>query len=138
MNEAQTRLDHIDPALRAAGWGVVEGSRILVEQSANKITDGRIIGQGRRKVALKADYILQYRNKRLAVIEAKARDLNYTEGVGQAKDYAGRLNIRFTYATNGLKIYGIDMNEATEGDVDRYRGKDHDRGTAKTGQGLYR
>ena len=50
MNEAQTRLDHIDPALREAGWGVVEGSRILVEQSANKITDGRIIGQGRRKV----------------------------------------------------------------------------------------
>jgi type I restriction enzyme R subunit len=40
MNEAQTRLDHIDPALRAAGWGSVEGSRILVEQSANKITDG--------------------------------------------------------------------------------------------------
>jgi len=29
MNEAETRADHIDPALTPAGWGVVEGSRIL-------------------------------------------------------------------------------------------------------------
>ena len=32
MNEAETRAEHIDPALRAAGWGVVEGSRILRKQ----------------------------------------------------------------------------------------------------------
>ncbi len=117
MNEAQTRLNYIDPALRAAGWGEVEGSRILVEQS---ITDGRIIGHGQRKALLKADYILQYRNKRLAVIEAKASDLGYTEGVGQAKDYAERLNVRFTYSTNGLEIYGIDIEEGSEGDVKRF------------------
>lgn len=29
MNEADTRAEHIDPALKAAGWGVVEGSRLL-------------------------------------------------------------------------------------------------------------
>lgn len=29
MNEAETRAEHIDPALKAAGWGVVDGSRIL-------------------------------------------------------------------------------------------------------------
>ena len=120
MNESQTRLDLIDPALRAAGWGTVEGSRIRVEQTAIKITDGRLIGQGRRKTALKADYVLEYQNKRLAVIEAKDQSLGYTEGVGQAKDYAERLNIRFAYATNGRKIYGIDMEEGTEGDVDSY------------------
>ena len=28
MNEAETRAELIDPALRAAGWGVVEGSRV--------------------------------------------------------------------------------------------------------------
>jgi len=28
MNEAETRAEKIDPALKAAGWGVVEGSRI--------------------------------------------------------------------------------------------------------------
>ena len=106
MNEAQTRLDHIDPALKAAGWGVVEGTRIRVEFP---ITAGRLIGGGKRKQPLQADYVLEYRNKRLAIVEAKARDLHYTEGVGQAKDYAERLNIRYTYATNGLKIYGVDM-----------------------------
>ena len=26
MNEAETRAEYIDPALKAAGWGVVEGS----------------------------------------------------------------------------------------------------------------
>ncbi|MGJ8634388.1 MAG: EcoAI/FtnUII family type I restriction enzme subunit R [Luteolibacter sp.] len=120
MNEAQTRLDYIDPALKAAGWGEVDGSRIRVEQTAIKITDGRLIGGGRRKAALKADYVLEYRNKRLAVIEAKDQSLPYTEGLGQAKDYAQRLNIRFTYATNGKKIYGVDMQEGTEGDVEGY------------------
>lgn len=31
MNEAETRAEHIDPALKAAGWGVVEGSKVLRE-----------------------------------------------------------------------------------------------------------
>ena len=39
MNEAETRADHIDPALAAAGWGVVEGSRIRREYP---ITLGRL------------------------------------------------------------------------------------------------
>ena len=41
MNEAETRAELIDPKLKAAGWGVVEGSRILRERLA-QITDGRI------------------------------------------------------------------------------------------------
>lgn len=117
MNETQTRLDYIDPALKAAGWGTVEGSRIRVEFP---ITKGRIIGKNRRKKSLFADYVLEYKNRRLAVIEAKALNKYYTEGVGQAKDYANRLNIRYAYATNGEKIYGIDIEEGTEGDVTRY------------------
>ena len=31
MNESETRAEHIDPALKAAGWGVVEGSQIRRE-----------------------------------------------------------------------------------------------------------
>ena len=31
MNEAETRAEYIDPALKAAGWGVVEASRIRRE-----------------------------------------------------------------------------------------------------------
>lgn len=45
MNEAETRAEHFDPALKAAGWGGVEGSRVLGEYP---ITPGRIEGHGRR------------------------------------------------------------------------------------------
>lgn len=117
MNETETRAEYIDPALKAAGWGVVEGSRIRMEFPINK---GRLIGHGQRNKPDKADYVLQYKNRNLAVIEAKARDKYYTEGVGQAKDYAGKLQVRFTYSTNGLQIYRIDMQEGQEGDVTSY------------------
>ena len=101
MNESETRAEHIDPALKAAGWGVVEGSRVRREFS---ISPGRIEGRGRRGKPLIADYVLEYRNTRLAVVEAKAWDRPLTEGVGQAKEYAGRLSIRFAYATNGQGV----------------------------------
>src|SRR5512137_738108 len=117
MNEAETRADHIDPALKAAGWGVVEGSRIRREYL---IAPGRIEGHGRRGKPLKADYVLEYRNTKLAVNEAKAWDEELTEGVAQAKNYAGKLAIRYTYASNGQGIYGIDMQTGTEGEQPRY------------------
>ena len=34
MNEAQTRLNLIDPAIRAAGWTKDNDCQMLVEQSA--------------------------------------------------------------------------------------------------------
>jgi type I restriction enzyme R subunit len=112
MNEAETRAEYIDPALAAAGWGVVEGSRIRREYP---ITLGRLEGHGRRGKALSADYVLVYRNTKLAVVEAKAWDEELTEGVGQAKNYADKLAIRFAYSSNGQDVYGIDMQEGTEG-----------------------
>ncbi|MCB0463121.1 MAG: DEAD/DEAH box helicase family protein [Flavobacteriaceae bacterium] len=117
MNEAQTKHDLITPALQAAGWDVVEGSKLRLEFP---ITKGRLIGQGRRSTPLFADYVLEYKNRRIGVVEAKARDEYYTDGAAQAKDYAERLNIRFTYATNGLRIYGMDVAEGTEGEVSKF------------------
>ena len=117
MNEAETRAEHIDPALAAAGWGVVDGSRVRREYP---ITIGRLEGAGRRGKALTADYVLEYRNTKLAVIEAKAWGKPLGEGVAQAKDYAGRLAVRHTYASNGQGIYGIDMHTAMEGPTERY------------------
>lgn len=105
-NESETRAELIDPALRAAGWGVVVGSRILREF---KITQGRLIGAGRRTDPDIADYILVYQNRKLAVIEAKREDLSESEGVAQAKHYAGKMAIRFAYATNGHNIYRMDL-----------------------------
>ena len=121
MNEAETRAEHIDPALAAAGWGVVEGSRIRREYP---ITLGRIEGHGKRGKALTADYVLEYRNTKLAVIEAKPWDALLTEGVGQAKNYAGKLAIRFTYSSNGQGFYGIDMQQGTEGEVSSFPSPD--------------
>ena len=117
MNESQTEFEYIDPALREAGWGVLEGSRV---RKQFPITQGRLLGHGRKSQPLKADYLLEYKNRKLAIIEAKKRDLYYTEGVGQAKDYAERLNIKYTYSTNGLEIYQINMDTSEEGDVSKF------------------
>lgn len=120
MNEAETRAEHIDPALKEAGWGVVEGSYVKREH----ITLGRLQGGGKRGKQEIADYVLVYKNHKLAVIEAKAWDKPYTEGVAQAKTYAQKLNSRFAYATNGQRIYGIDMHTGKEADVASYPSPD--------------
>ena len=116
MNEAETRAEHIDPALKAAGWGVVEGSRIRREH----ICPGRLEGFGRRAKPEIADYVLVYRNHKLAVVEAKAIHKHYTGGLAQAKAYAKKLGARFAYSTNGKKLYGADIETGLEGDVFRY------------------
>lgn len=116
MNEAETRAELIDPALRDAGWGVVSESRTRREV----IAPGRIMGKGSRGKALSCDYVLVYRNTKLAALEAKADGKSYTEGVAQAKDYATRLQTRFCYASNGNQIYRIDMATGTEGLVNRF------------------
>jgi type I restriction enzyme R subunit len=116
VNEAETRAELIDPALKAAGWGVVEASRVRREV----ITLGRLQGAGRRAAPDIADYVLTYRDHKLAVIEAKRRDLLDTEGVGQAKKYAEKLQARFAYSTNGAGIYQIDMETGAEQYVSQY------------------
>ena len=116
LNEAETRAELIDPALKAAGWGIVEGSRIRRE----KITNGRLIGGGRRSKQDIADYVLVFRGQKLAVIEAKRIGLPDTEGVGQAKRYATMLQARFAFSTNGKGIYQIDMHTGLEGYVSYY------------------
>lgn len=116
MNEAETRAELIDPKLKEAGWGVVAHSAIKREV----IAPGRLLGGGKRAKPLIADYVLVYRNQKLAVIEAKRRDLADTEGLQQAKEYAQRLQTPFTYSTNGIGIYQVDMRTALEGYVDRF------------------
>ena len=72
MTEAETRAEYLGPALRAAGWSVVDGSRILREKQG-------VISPGRWQV-------------------------------GQSK----------SYATNGQKIYRMDMASGLECDLAQY------------------
>ena len=108
MNESQTRLEKIDPALHAKGWGAVPSSRILTEQNAYTIAPGPV-ERIRRSKPKKADYVLEYRNRKLAVIEAKGDEHDVADGVAQAKEYAAMLQVRFAYSTNGNKLWAIDM-----------------------------
>lgn len=111
MNESETRAEYIDPKLKMSGWGEVEDSKILREY---RFTDGKIQpGTTRTKPEI-ADYILVYKNCKLAIIEAKQISKPATEGVAQAKTYALKLNIPYTYSTNGKEIYEICMTNGKE------------------------
>jgi type I restriction enzyme R subunit len=120
MNEAETRAELIDPQLVACGWGVAEGSRILRERDVCKITDGRIQVGGGREKPLIADYILVYKGIKLAVIEAKSNELKTSEGVAQAKLYAQKLGLDYTYSTNGKSIYQICLKTGEEKTVTNF------------------
>lgn len=112
MNESETRAEYIDPNLKASGWGVVEGTKVLRE---HQITVGKIKTYGGRAKPLFADYVLVYHGHKLAVIEAKSDELEVGEGVAQAKNYAERMHLDTTYSSNGKEIYQICMKTGKEG-----------------------
>ena len=118
-NEATTRRELIDPILEHCGWGmnVTQDSQILYEY---KITDGQLIGGGRRAPAQFADYVLAHKSQKLAIIEAKREDEGVTEGLEQVKNYARKLQIRFVYSTNGHGIYCFDMQDGRGYEVENY------------------
>ncbi len=123
MNESDTRLKKIDPALRNAGWGVVEGSDIFTEQRAYEVAPGRIVRKSKRNPD-KVDYLLTYKGVKIGIVEAKSDEKDVSAGVEQAKKYAAAMNIRWTYSTNGDQIWAIDMQakkgDFTEGLVDNF------------------
>lgn len=117
MNEADTRAELIEAKLKAAGWGVVPESRITREYPINA---GEIRAGGVRTGKLKADFVLIYKNRKLAIVEAKSVKEETSEGVAQAKLYAQKLQLGTTYATNGKTIYEMCLQTNAEGIVDEY------------------
>lgn len=122
MNESDTRRKKIDPKLKEAGWEVVEGSDIFTEQSAYEISPGRVANHERNPK--KIDYLLVYKGIKIAIVEAKKDELDVSEGVAQAKEYAERMHIRFTYSCNGDKIWAIDMETGKEGFIEAFPSPD--------------
>ena len=99
LTETEIRTRFITPALIQNGW---KYENIREEYF---FTDGRIIDEGRGKwhrgERLRADYLLTYNNKFIAVVEAK--DNNYPVGFGiqQAINYANVLDCPFAFSSNG-------------------------------------
>ena len=116
MNEADTRAELIDKQLEAAGWITSVETGVRVRREFN-INDGEIRASGIRTGRLIADYILEYNNIKLAVVEAKSNELDVSEGVMQAKLYAQKLRLHSSYAANGKEIYEIDFKGESEGKV---------------------
>ncbi len=104
MNEADTRAELIEPQLLAAGWAASVDVKVKREHFIN---DGEIRAGGTRGRQLKADYVLIYKNIKLAVVEAKSDELQVNEGVAQAKLYAQKLDVQTSFAANGKQIYQI-------------------------------
>lgn len=123
LTEADTRAKYIDPALKESGWeydGTSIVSREVRVRRELSITEGRILGGGKRGKLKIADYVLEYKGVRLAVVEAKKFDLNYTEGNAQAIEYAKKLQIPYAFSTNGQKIRQINIITGEEKDVEKY------------------
>jgi len=117
MNESETRAEYIDPRLKEAGWGEVEGSKILREF---RITDGKIqTGRTRGKPEI-IDYVLQYRNRKIGTVEAKSIDFSVTEGKEQAVSAAKKLQINYAFSSNGKEIYQVEMKTGAEVIIERF------------------
>ncbi len=100
LSERDICTKFITPALRNAGWD--EMTQIREEVG---FTKGRIIVRGKlvsRGKAKRADYILYYKpNIPIALIEAKDNNHAVGDGMQQALDYAGTLNVPFVFSANG-------------------------------------
>lgn len=114
MNESETRAELIDPKLKENGWDGKDNPEVKVHREYH-VTAGKIKATGGRAKPLIADYVLSYKGRKLAVVEAKSDELEVGEGVAQAKEYAQKLQVEDSYAANGREIYHIDMNSGKEG-----------------------
>lgn len=115
MNESDTRLKLIDPAMKDAGWDPQK--QIFTEYY---FTDGEIIVRDKlhtRKSPKKADYLLMHkRDVPLAIVEAKDTNHTVEAGLQQAMGYAISLDVPFAYSTNGK---GFAEHDFTTGKVRR-------------------
>jgi type I restriction enzyme R subunit len=105
-DEAQTRVQLIDPALHARGW-----TEALIRREETLGTVEIVDGRPRRAPIGRTDYTLRVRVGEdqatqpvaVAILEAKSEDKPPTHGLEQSKGYLAckRLHVPFVAATNG-------------------------------------
>jgi len=114
FSEADTRANHIDPALASQGW---RPEQIVREYY---FTDGRKLAGNQRGTRCFVDYLLHSDNRHLAVIEAKKKSEHPTKGLQQAINYAQKLRVRFVYSSNGEEVYEFDLESGRGEYLDNY------------------
>ena len=114
LNEANTRKQLIDRSLESRGW---KDEYLNCEYT---FTDGKKTPGGGKGKQCSVDYLLQYNNSNIGLIEAKREGLSITEGLQQAQDYGKKLGVRFVYSTNGHGIFEYDMNSNSGNEIDHY------------------
>lgn len=118
INEENTKLRYITPALQDAGWDL---DHISCEDYF--FTDGKIAianGQGSRvNQGNKTDYQLCWpdTNQPLAVVEAKDYQKTVGHGLQQAIEYARILDVDFAYSSNGHAFMEHDMTTGKEREI---------------------
>lgn len=104
-NEAETRVQLIDPALHARGW-----TEDMIRREETLGTIEIVDGQPRRQAHGRTDYTLRIKLTpdaqpvAVAILEAKPEDKPPTHGLEQVKRYqqnAKRLHVPFVLASNG-------------------------------------
>ena len=107
-NEADTRAKLIDPKIHELGW-----TEDLIRRETTAGAIEIINGHTKRKGG-RTDYLLCLPSKEneiplaIAVLEAKKEDEFSSLGLGQAKEYARRLNVPFVFSTNGHQFTTYD------------------------------
>ena len=114
LNEANTRKQLIDRSLESIGW---KDEYLNCEYT---FTDGKKTPGGGKGKQCSIDYLLQYNNTNVGLIEAKREGLPITEGLQQAQDYGSKLGVRFVYSANGHGIFEYDMDSDTGKEIDSF------------------
>jgi len=122
LTEADTCRKYVLPKLYSSGWSDDD----INEQRT--FTDGRIVVAGNRTIRRKqkrADYLSRYRpDFAIAVVEAKANYKKPADGLGQAKEYAQVLGLKFAYSTNGHGIVEHDFTTGLESTPENFPSPD--------------
>jgi len=123
MNEADTRENLVVVKLKEKEWKYDQIEREF------PIKKKRYYVNGEDYLAIDppkkfADIVLKINNVIAGVIEVKAEHRKAEEGLSQARDYAQRLNVPISYATNGQTIIMYDRRTLEEKDIDSFLNPD--------------